>query len=202
MTRTITSYKCILVVLALLMPALTKGFAEAALIQQQQQQQQYQQPNSQNIHQQSYLQNSFRREQRKPAKQTSNVPYDHVDGLGGGTQVVEKFDHRHPDGSYEYRYELTDGTARYERGYFLKIDKVKELVVVGYYSYRMPTGDYITVFYNADRYGYRQNHAITRNAYPDLPRTIEVSNDGEDPIRRTTSKPTLATLVSTKRPRF
>ncbi|XP_058977477.1 uncharacterized protein LOC101891190 [Musca domestica] len=194
MSKTIKLCGHVLVVLALLLP----NFAEAGLIQQQQQQQ-YQKPNSQNIYQQSYSQNSFREEQRKPAKQTSNIPHDPVEGLG--THVVEKFDHRHPDGSYEYRYELSDGTARYERGYFLKIDQVRELVVVGYYSYRMPTGDYITVFYNADRYGYRQNHAITRTAYPDLPRTIDVSNDGEDSILGTTSKTPVITSQSTKRPR-
>ncbi|XP_073831885.1 cuticular protein 12A [Musca autumnalis] len=199
MTKTIKHYSCILVVLAVLLPTFSKGFTEAAITQQQQQRQHYQKPNSQNVYQQSYVHGSVREEQRKPAKQTSNVPYDHVEGLS--THVVEQFDHRHPDGSYEYRYELSDGTARYEKGYFLKIDKIKELVVVGYYSYRMPTGDYITVFYNADRYGYRQNHAITRTAYPDLPRTIEVSDDGNDSVLRKTPSPPSVTSQITKRPR-
>ncbi|XP_039960230.1 uncharacterized protein LOC120774562 [Bactrocera tryoni] len=88
--------------------------------------------------------------------------------------VLERFHHRFPDGSYEFRYELTDGTARYERGYFLIYDKIKTLVVVGYYSYRQTDGRYITVFYNADQNGYRQNQSITPQVYPNLPRSIEV----------------------------
>ncbi|XP_017490586.1 PREDICTED: uncharacterized protein LOC108378793 [Rhagoletis zephyria] len=88
--------------------------------------------------------------------------------------VLDRFDHRFPDGSYEFRYELADGTARYERGYFLVYDKVKTLVVVGYYSYRQTDGRYITVFYNADQNGYRQNQSITPQVYPNLPRSIEV----------------------------
>jgi len=72
-------------------------------------------------------------------------------------RLLDRFDNRYPDGSYEYRFELDDGTARYERGYFAKIDNVKTLMVVGYYAYRMTDGRFITVFYNADQFGYRQN---------------------------------------------
>lgn len=75
----------------------------------------------------------------------------------GGVRLLDRFDNRYPDGSYEYRFELDDGTARYERGYFAKINEVKTLMVVGYYSYRMTDGRFITVFYNADQFGYRQN---------------------------------------------
>lgn len=74
-----------------------------------------------------------------------------------GARLLDHFNHRYPDGSYEFRFELDDGTARYERGYFAVINEVKTLMVVGYYSYRMPDGRYITVFYNADQFGYRQN---------------------------------------------
>ena len=81
--------------------------------------------------------------------------------------VLERFHHRFPDGSYEFRYELTDGTARYERGYFLIYDKIKTLVVVGYYSYRQTDGRYITVFYNADQNGYRQNQCEYTNYFMD-----------------------------------
>ncbi|XP_017136278.1 larval cuticle protein LCP-14 [Drosophila miranda] len=91
-----------------------------------------------------------------------------------GVRLLDRFDNRYPDGSYEYRFELDDGTARYERGYFAMIDKVKTLMVVGYYSYRMTDGRYITVFYNADQFGYRQNQSITPQVYPNLPRSIEV----------------------------
>lgn len=75
----------------------------------------------------------------------------------------DQFDVRFPDGSYEYRYELRDGTTRYERGYFTDYEDQdhqtkKSLAVVGYYAYRMTDGRYVTVFYNADRFGYRQNH--------------------------------------------
>ncbi|KAH8421366.1 hypothetical protein KR009_002941 [Drosophila setifemur] len=89
-------------------------------------------------------------------------------------RLLDRFDNRYPDGSYEYRFELDDGTARYERGYFAKINEVKTLMVVGYYAYRMPDGRYITVFYNADQFGYRQNQSITPQVYPNLPRSIEV----------------------------
>ncbi|BFG01202.1 uncharacterized protein DMAD_01015 [Drosophila madeirensis] len=92
----------------------------------------------------------------------------------GGVRLLDRFDNRYPDGSYEYRFELDDGTARYERGYFAMVDKVKTLMVVGYYSYRMPDGRYITVFYNADQFGYRQNQSITPQVYPNLPRSIEM----------------------------
>ncbi|XP_067641063.1 LOW QUALITY PROTEIN: uncharacterized protein Cpr12A [Eurosta solidaginis] len=88
--------------------------------------------------------------------------------------VLDRFNHRFPDGSYEFRNELADGTARYERGYFLIFDKVKTLVVVGYYSYRQSDGSYLTVFYNADQNGNRQNQSITPQVYPNLPRSIEV----------------------------
>ncbi|EDV47191.1 larval cuticle protein 16/17 [Drosophila erecta] len=89
-------------------------------------------------------------------------------------RLLDRFDNRYPDGSYEYRFELDDGTARYERGYFAKINDVKTLMVVGYYAYRMTDGRYITVFYNADQFGYRQNQSITPQEYPNLPRSIEV----------------------------
>ncbi|EDW48766.1 larval cuticle protein 16/17 [Drosophila sechellia] len=89
-------------------------------------------------------------------------------------RLLDRFDNRYPDGSYEYRFELDDGTARYERGYFVKINDVKTLMVVGYYAYRMTDGRYITVFYNADQFGYRQNQSITPQEYPNLPRSIEV----------------------------
>ncbi|EDV99740.1 uncharacterized protein LOC6564720 [Drosophila grimshawi] len=91
-----------------------------------------------------------------------------------GARQLDRFNHRFPDGSYEFRFELDDGSARYERGYFAYINEVKTLMVVGYYSYRMPDGRYITVFYNADQFGYRQNQSITPQVYPDLPRSIEV----------------------------
>lgn len=108
----------------------------------------------------NYQQNSLE-EPRFPSRSNSavkekySVNYDKVSDLGN--RVLDNFDHRYPDGSYEFRYELADGQARYERGYFIKVNKHKSLVVVGYYSYRMPDGKFITVFYNADRYGYRQN---------------------------------------------
>ncbi|XP_068156404.1 LOW QUALITY PROTEIN: larval cuticle protein 1 [Drosophila tropicalis] len=89
-------------------------------------------------------------------------------------QLLDRFNHRYPDGSYEYRFELDDGTARYERGYFALVNEVKTLMVVGYYSYRMTDGRYITVFYNADQFGYRQNQSITPQVYPNLPRSIDV----------------------------
>ncbi|KAH8287507.1 hypothetical protein KR054_008949, partial [Drosophila jambulina] len=94
-------------------------------------------------------------------------------------RLLDRFDNRYPDGSYEYRFELDDGTARYERGYFAKINEVKTLMVVGYYSYRMSDGRFITVFYNADQFGYRQNQSITPQVYPNLPRSIEVPMAGE-----------------------
>ncbi|XP_034489608.1 uncharacterized protein LOC117793406 [Drosophila innubila] len=97
-----------------------------------------------------------------------------VEPEGRGARLLDHFNNRYPDGSYEFRFELDDGTARYERGYFAYIDEVKTLMVVGYYSYRMPDGRYITVFYNADQFGYRQNQSITPETYPNLPRSIEV----------------------------
>ncbi|KAH8265676.1 hypothetical protein KR044_011304 [Drosophila immigrans] len=99
-------------------------------------------------------------------------PTAEAEGRSG--RLLEHFNHRYPDGSYEFRFELDDGTARYERGYFAYVDEVKTLMVVGYYSYRMPDGRYITVFYNADQFGYRQNQSITPETYPNLPRSIEV----------------------------
>uniref|UniRef100_A0A1A9USY0 Uncharacterized protein n=1 Tax=Glossina austeni TaxID=7395 RepID=A0A1A9USY0_GLOAU len=106
-------------------------------------------------------------------RQQQDIKYKRVDDLSN-REIKDQFDYRYPDGSYEYRYELDNGSARYERGYFLHIDDHKILVVVGYYSYRMPNGQYITAFYNADQNGYRQTQAITREAYPNLPRTLNV----------------------------
>ncbi|XP_037726613.1 uncharacterized protein LOC119557786 [Drosophila subpulchrella] len=95
-------------------------------------------------------------------------------GTERSVRLLDRFDNRYPDGSYEYRFELDDGTARYERGYFAKINNVRTLMVVGYYAYRMTDGRFITVFYNADQFGYRQNQSITPQEYPNLPRSIEV----------------------------
>uniref|UniRef100_A0A1B0FIC4 Uncharacterized protein n=1 Tax=Glossina morsitans morsitans TaxID=37546 RepID=A0A1B0FIC4_GLOMM len=114
-----------------------------------------------------------RQHQSQHQSQQQDVKYKRVDDLSN-REIKDQFDYRYPDGSYEYRYELDNGSARYERGYFLQIDDHKILVVVGYYSYRMPNGQYITAFYNADQNGYRQTQAITREAYPNLPRTLNV----------------------------
>ncbi|XP_037892633.1 uncharacterized protein LOC119639101 [Glossina fuscipes] len=114
-----------------------------------------------------------RQRQRQRQRQQQDIKYKRVDKLSN-REIKDQFDYRYPDGSYEYRYELDNGSARYERGYFLQIDDQKILVVVGYYSYRMPNGQYITAFYNADQNGYRQTQAITREAYPNLPRTLNV----------------------------
>ncbi|KAH8344732.1 hypothetical protein KR067_005374 [Drosophila pandora] len=102
-------------------------------------------------------------------------------------RLLDRFDNRYPDGSYEYRFELDDGTSRYERGYFVKVDDVKTLMVVGYYSYRMTDGRFITVFYNADQFGYRQNQSITPQVYPNLPRSIEVPMATEASSSQTSS---------------
>ncbi|TMW47509.1 hypothetical protein DOY81_007414 [Sarcophaga bullata] len=178
---------------------------EPLLTQQQQQQQQQQE-------QQTYSQNSLeeprfasRTTSSKDSKSKTTAIYDPVYDLGN--QVLDNFDHRYPDGSYEFRYELADGQARYERGYFIKVNKQKSLVVVGYYSYRMPDGKYVTVFYNADRHGYRQNQSITRDTLPDLPRSIEVpqfKDDQSEYIETSTAQKLHNNHVSstTKRSRF
>ncbi|XP_037938752.1 endocuticle structural glycoprotein SgAbd-2 [Teleopsis dalmanni] len=114
-------------------------------------------------------------------------------------RIIDRFNHRYPDGSYEFRYEQSDGSARYERGYFLLIDNVKTLVVVGYYSYRQPDGRYLTVFYNADQNGYRQNQSITAQTYPNLPRSIEVPQTAER--EAPTSRPNITSTTS-RRDRF
>ncbi|KAH8366965.1 uncharacterized protein LOC110184140 [Drosophila serrata] len=109
-------------------------------------------------------------------------------GAESKVRLLDRFDNRYPDGSYEYRFELDDGTSRYERGYFAKINEVKTLMVVGYYSYRMSDGRFLTVFYNADQFGYRQNQSITPQVYPNLPRSIEVPMAGESsPLEASTS---------------
>lgn len=142
MTETI--YKCILLL------NISVCFTQAVLITNQV-------PHQINS---NYQQNSLE-EPRFPPRSNSDVKekYSFIHGQvsDSGNHVLDNFDHRYPDGSYEFRYELADGQARYERGYFIKVNKQKSLVVVGYYSYRMPDGKFLTVFYNADRYGYRQN---------------------------------------------
>ncbi|ALC49279.1 Cpr12A [Drosophila busckii] len=116
-------------------------------------------------------------------------------------RLLDRYNHRYPDGSYEFRFELDDGTARYERGYFAYVDKQKTLMVVGYYSYRMPDNRYITVFYNADQYGYRQNQSITPEIYPNLPRSIEVPALKETSTAMPTVPATLPT-VPARRTRY
>ncbi|XP_055846216.1 endocuticle structural glycoprotein SgAbd-1 [Episyrphus balteatus] len=91
-------------------------------------------------------------------------------------RIIEQFNHRNPDGSYEFRYELSDGNTRYERGYFLNRNNTPSLVVTGYYAYRLDDGRYTTVFYNADHNGYRQQASTTSQGWPDLPRTIDVQD--------------------------
>ncbi|XP_023295111.2 uncharacterized protein LOC111678107 [Lucilia cuprina] len=150
---------------------------QAALVKNQVSQSQLSQLNN-NYQQNSIEQPRFPSRTSTTEKERFSVNYDQVNDLGN--RVLDNFDHRYPDGSYEFRYELADGQARYERGYFITVNKQKSLVVVGYYSYRMTDGKYITVFYNADRFGYRQNQAITRDVLPDLPRTIEVPEIREE----------------------
>ncbi|KAH8303315.1 hypothetical protein KR059_006928 [Drosophila kikkawai] len=130
-------------------------------------------------------------------------------GSEAKVRLLDRFDNRYPDGSYEYRFELDDGTSRYERGYFGKINEIKTLMVVGYYSYRMTDGRFITVFYNADQFGYRQNQSITPQVYPNLPRSIEVPMAGETfPLDATSSSrsespsaPVTPSQLSTSTPR-
>ncbi|XP_055914993.1 uncharacterized protein LOC129948150 [Eupeodes corollae] len=92
-------------------------------------------------------------------------------------RIIEQFNHRNPDGSYEFRYELSDGNTRYERGYFLNRNNSPSLVVTGYYAYRLDDGRYTTVFYNADHNGYRQQASTTSQGWPDLPRTIDIQDE-------------------------
>ena len=154
MSQTIFEIAVVFTILLGLTQAVIIRNQEPQLLQQQQQQQQQQEHVT-------YTQSSLEeprfasRTSSRDSKQKQTVIYDPVHDLGN--QVFDNFDHRYPDGSYEFRYELADGQARYERGYFIKVNKQKSLVVVGYYSYRMPDGNYVTVFYNADRHGYRQN---------------------------------------------
>ncbi|KAM7349342.1 uncharacterized protein ACRADG_008338 [Cochliomyia hominivorax] len=192
MTQTVI--KCILFINILI------SLTEAALVRNQGTSSQQQQQNSiEDARFPSRSTNSHEKE-----KNANN--YNQVNNFN--IRVLDNFDHRYPDGSYEFRYELSDGQARYEKGYFVKINEKKSLVVVGYYSYRMPDGKYVTVFYNADRYGYRQNQAITRDVLPDLPRSIEVPVKKEEQpqnIDATTRKSTqipVTTTTTTKRSRF
>ncbi|KAH8275057.1 hypothetical protein KR018_005183 [Drosophila ironensis] len=132
-----------------------------------------------------------------PALGQQILQQDNEIGSGGYARLLDRFDNRYPDGSYEYRFELDDGTARYERGYFAKVNEVKTLMVVGYYAYRMTDGRYITVFYNADQFGYRQNQSITPQVYPNLPRSIEVPTavkDSSSPSAPVATPSKLATI--------
>ncbi|XP_055914279.1 nematocyst expressed protein 4-like [Eupeodes corollae] len=91
---------------------------------------------------------------------------------GYPSQALDQYNHVYPDGSYEFRYELPDETVRYEKGYFIHYHHKQSLVVRGYYSYRLPGKGYLTVFYTADHYGYRQDsYGITQNR-PQLPRSL------------------------------
>ncbi|XP_065364138.1 uncharacterized protein Cpr12A [Calliphora vicina] len=199
MTETVI--KCILllnILVCLTQAALVRN--QVPQSQQLQQQQQF----ANNYQQNSIEQARFPSRTSTDTKGKHSVNYDQVSDLGN--RVLDNFDHRYPDGSYEFRYELADGQARYERGYFIKLNNHKSLVVVGYYSYRMPDGKFVTVFYNADRFGYRQNQAITRDVLPDLPRTIDVPEIKEEQsefIDTTTKKlsPNQVFSTSTKRTR-
>ncbi|XP_055842640.1 spore coat protein SP85-like [Episyrphus balteatus] len=103
--------------------------------------------------------------------------------------ALEQYNHRFPDGSYEFRYELPDETVRYERGYFIQFHHKKSIVVRGYYSYRLPGAGYLTVFYTADQYGYRQDSYGITPQRPQLPRSLGERRilDGEESLKSESS---------------
>ncbi|XP_037935788.1 uncharacterized protein LOC119669830 [Teleopsis dalmanni] len=83
-------------------------------------------------------------------------------------RLIERFDKRSLDGHYEYRYVLSNGDTRYERAYWIPVGKKMVLARKGYYSYPMPNGKFLTVFYTADQNGFHEvscKYEILRKLY-------------------------------------
>uniref|UniRef100_A0A1A9Z6B0 Uncharacterized protein n=1 Tax=Glossina pallidipes TaxID=7398 RepID=A0A1A9Z6B0_GLOPL len=95
--------------------------------------------------------------------------------------VLEQSDRRFKDGTYEYRFLLNNGVARYEKSYWEGTGNNTSLARKGYYSHPLKNGKFLTIYYTADR------DATYTDASPVLPRNLEIPEN--DDVVETSTNP-------------
>uniref|UniRef100_A0A1A9WGP3 Uncharacterized protein n=1 Tax=Glossina brevipalpis TaxID=37001 RepID=A0A1A9WGP3_9MUSC len=93
--------------------------------------------------------------------------------------VLEQSDRRFKDGTYEYRFLLNNGVARYERSYWEGTGNKTSLARKGYYSHPLRNGKFLTIYYTADQNGYQEDMSSYTDASPVLPRSLEIPKNDE-----------------------
>uniref|UniRef100_A0A1B0BNW5 CBM39 domain-containing protein n=1 Tax=Glossina palpalis gambiensis TaxID=67801 RepID=A0A1B0BNW5_9MUSC len=101
--------------------------------------------------------------------------------------VLEQSDRRFKDGTYEYRFLLNNGVARYEKSYWEGTGNDTSLARKGYYSHPLKNGKFLTIYYTADRDGYREDLSTYTDASPVLPRSLEIPEN--DDVVETSTNP-------------
>uniref|UniRef100_A0A1A9USX8 CBM39 domain-containing protein n=1 Tax=Glossina austeni TaxID=7395 RepID=A0A1A9USX8_GLOAU len=101
--------------------------------------------------------------------------------------VLEQSDRRFKDGTYEYRFLLNNGVARYEKSYWEGTGNHTSLARKGYYSHPLKNGKFLTIYYTADRDGYREDLSTYTDASPVLPRNLEIPEN--DDVVETSTNP-------------
>ncbi|XP_065365811.1 uncharacterized protein LOC135958828 [Calliphora vicina] len=114
-------------------------------------------------------------------------------------RVLEEFNRNFVDGSYEYKYILSNGVSRYEKSYWKPMGKGKKLLArKGFFSHPLTNHKYLTVFYTADENGYQQDTAKYTNAVPTLPKHLDVP---QLVFPHETSMITPTTTTTTRKPK-
>ncbi|XP_037812657.1 integumentary mucin C.1-like [Lucilia sericata] len=90
-------------------------------------------------------------------------------------RVLEEFNRNFKDGSYEYKFILSNGVTRYEKSYWKPMGLGEKLLArKGFYSHPLTNHKYLTVFYTADENGYQQDTSKYTNVVPTLPKHLQV----------------------------
>ncbi|TMW47508.1 hypothetical protein DOY81_007413 [Sarcophaga bullata] len=121
--------------------------------------------------------------------------------------LIDQFHHQHPDGTYEFKYVVSNGVTRYEKSYWKHIGKGKKILArKGFYSHPLSDGRYLTVFYTADEHGFKQDTAKYSSDVPTLPKHLDIpqmeySKEVNKPHLITTTTPytTRRTTTTTRR---
>ncbi|XP_075157107.1 endocuticle structural glycoprotein SgAbd-2-like [Haematobia irritans] len=117
-------------------------------------------------------------------------------------RVLEQVDRRYKDGNFEYKYVLSNGVSRHEKSYWTPAGESRALARKGYYSYPLPNGKYMTVFYTSDVNGFHQDSTTYSDRAPVLPRNLDVPTHTfpEEPKKSTTTTRMPKSKRPTRRP--
>ncbi|KAM7347473.1 uncharacterized protein ACRADG_007039 [Cochliomyia hominivorax] len=116
-------------------------------------------------------------------------------------RVIEEFNRHFLDGSYEYKYTLSNGVTRYEKSFWKPVLGNKKILArKGFYSHPLKNQKYLTVFYTADENGFLQDTAKYTNSVPTLPKHLDIPQM-EIPQTTATSIYTTTKTTTTRKPK-